>query len=186
LREFPSIKGEIFRKFVHFCGLFYIPSYEIFGKEILFSVLLILFPIVVFLEILRIKKGFFGYLVREYEKKSFGAYVYFLISLIILTYLFPKESAFVAVLTAIVGDGFAGIFRRMGNELLASLSMFFTSTILIYLIGLMSYHSVFAVLVGTTVERIKKINGVRIEDNISVPLSTAIADSLSSLISDLY
>jgi len=178
LRESLSIKEEIFRKLIHFSGLLYIPSYNIFGREILFSALLSLIPFVAILEFFRIRKGLFGCISREYEKRSLGAYVYFLISLILLTSLFPRETAFVAVLTAVVGDGTAGILRRMQRDFLASLAMFASSMLSIHVLGLMDSHSAFAVLIGTLVERIKRVGRMKIEDNLSVPISAALADSV--------
>ncbi|MEM4524389.1 MAG: hypothetical protein QXF29_04710, partial [Archaeoglobaceae archaeon] len=78
------IKKELIRKSIHFSGLVDLPSYNIFGPEIVLIALLCLTPLVIILEFLRIKKGLFKSISRDYERELPGAYVYFFSSLLIL------------------------------------------------------------------------------------------------------
>lgn len=173
-----DLKRELLRKIIHFSGLLYIPCYSIFGFRTLSLALVCMVPLIGLIEFFRLKKGLFKFILRDYEEKSIGAYVYFFLSLIVLTFFFPKDTAFVAVITSIVGDGFAGIFRHLGKNNLASFAMFTSSSIFILILSLLTPFSIFAVMVGTVVERIKKVRNIKIQDNLSVPFSTALADSV--------
>ncbi|MEM0350936.1 MAG: hypothetical protein QXU61_04110 [Archaeoglobaceae archaeon] len=172
------IKKELIRKSIHFSGLVYLPSYNIFGPEIVLIALLCLTPLVIILEFLRIKKGLFKSISRDYERELPGAYVYFFSSLLILTMLFPKDTVFVAVVNSVIGDGFAGILRIFGKRSLASIGMFISSSLFLLILDLLNFFSIFASLVGTFVERVKRVGKIKIEDNFSVPILTALADSV--------
>ncbi|MEM2086573.1 MAG: hypothetical protein QXF06_04120 [Archaeoglobaceae archaeon] len=172
-----ELRKELLRKLIHFSGLIYIPAYLFLGKELLVLSLIFVIALLLPIEFLRLKRGYFRFLAREYEEKKLGAYMYFLIAILTVTALFPKDSCFVALITAIVGDGTAGIARKIsGKDNLASLTMFLSSTFALALLELLQISALIAVLCGTVVERIRKINGIYLQDNFSVPLLTAIAD----------
>lgn len=169
-----DLKKEFLRKLIHFSGILYIPAYLAFGVNFVILSLVILILILFPFEVLRLKKGYFRVISREYEERKIGAYMYFLFSILLVTIIFPKDSCFIALLTSIVGDGFAGITRKIfGREYMASLSMFSSSTIAIALIELLDISAIIAVLCGTAVERLRKVKGVYIQDNFSVPIATA-------------
>lgn len=171
-----ELKKELLRKLIHFSGIIYIPAYLFLGKELLILLLVLIIAILLPIEFLRLKRGYFSFIAREYEEKKLGAYMYFLIAILIVTVLFSKDSCFVALITSIVGDGIAGITRKLfGKDNLASFSMFLSSTISLAFLELLQFSALIAVLCGTAVERIRKINGIYIQDNFSVPFLTALA-----------
>ncbi|MEM4524009.1 MAG: hypothetical protein QXF29_02760, partial [Archaeoglobaceae archaeon] len=92
--------------------------------------------------------------------------------------LFPKDTVFVAVVNSVIGDGFAGILRIFGKRSLASIGMFISSSLFLLILDLLNFFSIFASLVGTFVERVKRVGKIKIEDNFSVPILTALADSV--------
>lgn len=171
-------KKELLRKSIHFSGILYIPLYEIFGVEILSTSLFALVLIVGFVEGLRIKKGFLRSVFREHEQREVGAYFYSLLAFALITPFFQKEAVFVAVSTAIVGDGFAGIAKAFGKGQIASFVMFFSSLWVVYILGLLNFFSISAILVATLVEKVKKVRALRLEDNFTVPIVATIVCSV--------
>ncbi|MEM0202791.1 MAG: hypothetical protein QXO16_01175 [Archaeoglobaceae archaeon] len=172
------IKKELLRKSIHFSGLLYIPSYEIFGVEIVSISLITLVFVFALVEALRLKTGFLRSVFRDYEQKRVGAYFYSLLAFALITPFFQKEAVFVAVATAIVGDGFAGISKVLGKEQVASVAMFLSSLSAVYLLGILNFFSLSAILVATLVERVKRLGDLRIEDNFAVPVVATIVYSV--------
>jgi len=153
----------------------YIPAYKIFGPGNLLLILSALVALTIPLEILRLKKGYFKLIAREHEMMGFGAHIYFMVSILLVTLFFPEDTCFIALITSIVGDGFAGIARKIyKNETVASFSMFFSSAYASARLNLLDIHSLLAVILGTTVERMKKVRGIYIQDNFSFPLATTL------------
>lgn len=177
-------KKELLRKSVHFSGVIYIPFYEIFGVETLSLSLLALLLIFGFFEFLRIKKGILKSAFRENEWNRLGAYFHSLLALTIITPFFHREAVFTAVSAAIVGDGFAGVLRTLSKERIASFSMFFSSLTVVYILGILNVFSLFATSFATFVERIKKVDDLRLEDNFTVPIAAAVAYSAVKYISN--
>lgn len=166
-------RKELLRKLVHFTGILYIPLYNIFGVDIISISLAVGVSIAIAFEVLRIKKGFLRSLLREYEINSVASYLYTLIALLFITIFFPKEVVFVSVFTAIVGDGCAGLGRILNRSWTASPLMFMSSLSLTHFFGLLDFFSFSAILVATLVERVKRFSVYRVEDNFTVPISTA-------------
>ncbi|MEM1578653.1 MAG: hypothetical protein QXN34_00840 [Archaeoglobaceae archaeon] len=173
-----ELKKEIIRKLIHLSGIIYIPCYLLFKAEVLFISILFLLLFSALFEFLRIKKGYFRSLSRSDEMSKPGAHIYFLISALFVTIFFPMETAFVAISTSIIGDGVAGIVRKIAGNNLASISMFLSSIFVIKALGILEPFALFAILIGTAVERLKKIGKISIQDNLSVPLVTAVAHSV--------
>ncbi|MEM0353333.1 MAG: hypothetical protein QXM15_02400, partial [Archaeoglobaceae archaeon] len=172
------IKKELLRKSIHFSGLLYIPSYEIFGVEIVSISLVTLVCVFALVEVLRLKKGFLRSVFRDHEQEKVGAYFYSLLVFALITPFFQKEAVFVAVTTAIVGDGFAGISKMLGKARVASVAMFISSLSTVYLLGLLNFFSLFAILAATLVERVKKLGDLMLEDNFTVPIVATIVYSV--------
>lgn len=167
------IKKELLRKSIHFSGILYIPFYNIFGVEILSLGFVALLLIASLFEILRLKKAFLQFVVRDYEQSGIGAYFYFLLAFALITPIFSKDATFIAISAAIVGDGFAGILRSFGKDWIASAVMFLSSLSLIYFLELLDLFSFSAIFVATIVERIKEVASFRLEDNFTVPVAAA-------------
>lgn len=182
-----ELKREILRKLIHFSGLLYIPGYQFLGYDyILLSIIVLIFIFLPF-EILRIKKGYFSLIAREYEMKRVGAHIYFLISILLVTFFFMKDACFVAIITSVLGDGIAGITRKISkNDFTPSFSMFFSSAFACYFFNLLNPYSLSAIFFGTAVERVQKIRRIYIQDNFSVPLATAFSHHSVKYISSYF
>ncbi len=162
---------EILRKSIHFVGLAYIPAYDLLGKEGMIVAVGILTAIAILVEFLRQRYDYIPeFLLRDYEKESVGAYVYFGIAAFVITAFLPKKACFVGIVTGSLGDGVAGILKhhfRLGKNV-SSLGMLLSSSAMLGAIGLLSPKSLTAVLAGTLAERIDRVN-----DNLSVPIVSA-------------
>ncbi len=180
------IKKELLRKLIHFLGLGYIPLYLKFGKEVTFFVVVISTLLAIIIELLRHRVEIIPrILLRDYEIRGFGAYVYFGISATIVTALLPMESCIVAIVVASLGDGISGIVKQI-NKAYSSISMFiFSFSFLIFLsfyINLRLFPAFFACILATLTERIQKVGKYYINDNLSVPIVSALTHYLASLI----
>lgn len=168
-----ELKREILRKSIHFSGLVYIPVYQILGHELMIIALAFTIALLLPFEALRLRKGYFKAIVRDYEEKKVGAYFYFLLAMFLVTIFFPRDSCFVALVTSIVGDGASGIVKRAFGSNLASTVMLVSSLLVLALLNLLDFASFIAVLCGTLAERVRKLGRFYVQDNMSVPLVTA-------------
>jgi dolichol kinase len=175
-----EIKKEFARKAIHFAGLAYIPAYIYFGKELVLAGITFLLSFAFFMEFLRIKFNLFGFLARDYERQTLGAHIYFGISALIITYVFPSACSIFAISTSIFGDGLAGIVKRLSTRSTrnwASVAMFLASLTLALFLSSIIQMNVFAaiisIMIATLIERIDRIGGIYVNDNLSVPLTAA-------------
>jgi len=169
---------ELLRKSVHLLGLSYIPAYEILGRGGMVIAVGTITLFAIILEVLRHRFGIIPeFLLRNYEKKGVGAYVYFGIATFIITVTLPKNACFVGVVVGSLGDGVSGILKHAFklSGLWASLGMLIVSVFGIYILDLLSIRSLLAVIAGVAVERVERIGGYHINDNLSVPLVSAFA-----------
>jgi len=167
-----DLKKEIARKFIHFLGLGYIPAYFLFGKEDLVLILITVFCLVCLIEFFRIKYGILAGLCREHERKAVGAHLYFGLAIIIVTLALPRDACFVALSTSIIGDGIAGIIKKMCSKNVATVFLVICSIIFIFLLNLANLEAaIFAVFIASIVERIEKIWGFYVNDNLTVPIA---------------
>jgi dolichol kinase len=171
-----KMKSEIVRKLIHFLGLFYIPAYDLLGKEFMILAIGLLTAIAVLLEALRRRfKIFPDFLLRNYEQKGLGAYLYSGISALLITVFLPKDACFAGIVAGSLGDGVAGILKHGGKMAkgYASVGMFLSSMLALTLLGLDFVPSLIAVIAGVIAERIEKIGRFYINDNLSVPIASA-------------
>lgn len=170
-----ELKKEFIRKSIHFIGLSYIPAYLYFGREILILGIITALSFSAIFEFFRLKYGILSFVVREYEKKKIGAYIYFGIAALVITVVFPMEACFAAVLISIVGDGIGGIVKRLKfrhSETLATLVMILLPFAL-SLFLLKPFPALIACIAGALTERIERVGRYYIQDNLSVPLIAA-------------
>ncbi len=168
--------GEIPRKSIHFLGLSYIPAYEILGRENMIIAVGAIVTFAVLMEIFRHRYRIIPEpLLRSYERRGIGAYIYFGMATFVITVLLQKESCFVGIIVGSLGDGISGILKHLFklNRNLASLGMFASSILAIYLLNLLSIPSFLAVVAGVFAERVERIGRLYINDNLSVPLVSA-------------
>lgn len=176
---------EIPRKLVHISGLVYIPAYEAFGRETMVISVVCITAFAIILDVLRRRYRILpDILLRDYERKGVGAFVYFGIAMSVATVLFPKESCYVAIICGSLGDCVAGIAKyHFGlNENVASLLMFLSCIPMLRAMGLLDGRSVIATFAGVAVERVEKVGRIYINDNLSVPLVTAFIHRLSETV----
>ncbi|WP_202318779.1 diacylglycerol/polyprenol kinase family protein [Archaeoglobus neptunius] len=172
-----EIKKEIARKSIHFTGLIYIPAYIYLGREV---VLLGIFAALTFsavFEVLRLKYGLLGAIAREYERNKIGAYIYFGIAAFFVTLFFPVDACFASILVSILGDGVGGIIKRLNfpHSRLSATIVMFLLPFLVSLLLLKPFPSLVACSAGAMVERIERVRGHYLQDNITVPITAAVA-----------
>ena len=169
-----DLRRELVRKLVHLSGLIYIPAYLYFGRElVVWGIVLILLVSAVF-EYFRIKYGLLSGIVRKYEKREIGAYIYFGIAVLLVTLIFPMDACFVAVSVSLVGDGLAGIVKRLGFRYAASGVMVVAPLLFIVALSLATFTpSLMACIAGAAIERVERIGGYYLQDNLSVPVVAA-------------
>jgi len=173
------MERELLRKSIHFLGLGYIPLYLNFGRGI---TLLVVFLLTVFALVLEIARHKFQilpkFVLRDYETKGIGAYVYFGISALIVTLIFPMKACIVAIVVGSLGDGVAGILKSTNLSRYSSIAMFIISFSFLLsinsIVNFSFYSALAACVVGTLIERIQKIGGYYINDNLSVPIVSAL------------
>jgi len=181
-----TIRKEACRKAIHLLGLGYIPLYLVVGKEYTLLVVVALTIFAAFLEILRIRYSIFPrWILRNYEKKGIGAYLYFGISATLITVLLPMEACFAGIVVGSLGDGVAGLIKQTKWKKYAPVAMFASSTLLLvalsHLVSMSIPSSFVSAIAGTVIERFPKIGKYYINDNLSVPLISAIFYHLTSL-----
>jgi len=167
---------ELLRKSIHFLGLSYIPAYDILGRENMIMAVGTITIFAMFIEILRHRyKILPELLLRSYEKRSVGAYIYFGIATFVITVILPRNSCFIGIIVSSLGDGISGILKHLFglNKHLASLGMLISTMIAVYLLNLLSVPAFFAVIAGVIAERVERIGNFYINDNLSVPLVSA-------------
>jgi dolichol kinase len=173
-----SLKGELLRKCIHLAGLGYIPFYILTGRLTTLVAITFLTLIAILIEFLRRRDEIFpGWILRSYERRGTGAYVYFGISMLIVTLLFSPQASFVAIACGSAGDGIAGIVKRFWRGM-ASISMFLSSVTVILVvsieISLSLPAAILATIFATAVEaKLQRIGKYYINDNLSVPLVAA-------------
>ncbi len=174
-----EIKKEVVRKLLHFLGICYIPAYDILGKEMLAIGLVTVIITLVFFEILRIKHRFLPeILLRKYEKRGIGAHIYMFTGMLVITLLFSKQACFAGVACAIIGDGVAGIVKKMPAKRFSFLVMFLASFATCVILNLNTLCSLFACFFATLIEGVQKVGRAYLNDNFSIPVFAAFGFTL--------
>ncbi len=168
---------ELLRKAVHFSGLLYIPAYFYLGKETLLIVVAIIFAAAFAVEIARIRFGILSDLFRSYERGRFAAYFYYSAAILLITAIFDADSCIVAIICANLGDGVAGIVKRVAGKNAGSVAMLLGSVVAA--VPLVGPAAIVACVAATLVERVDKVDDFYIDDNLSVPLAAAAVHSVT-------
>lgn len=173
-----ELKKELIRKSIHFIGIVYIPAYLCFGKDVLVLGIISALTFSAVFEFFRLKYGILSFMVREYEEKKIGAYIYFGIAMLVVTVIFPAEACFAAILVSIAGDGAGGIVKRAGfrhsNKLATLVMVLLPFSLSPLLPSLNPVPFLLSCIAGAIVERIERIGRYHIQDNLSVPLVSAV------------
>ena len=184
-----SYKYELIRKLIHISNLI-IPLLLFYYDR--YFVLLVLVPIsivFIFFDYLRINNHrvanfynkYFSMITRDFESNRLtgASYVFFSSSVII--YIFPKEIAILSLLIMSISDSMAAIIGqkygkvKIFEKTLEGTTAFFLSSILLLLLfRIQLFPGILAIVISTLVE---SSNFLRIDDNLSVPLSFSISYS---------
>ena len=174
------MKAEICRKLIHFTGLGYIPLYIYAGKEVTLLIVASLTLFATLLEIARRRYGVFPqWILRSYEVDGVGAYLYFGISATLITALLPMEACFAGIVLGSLGDGIAGILKKINLKktnlnTISSVSMFTATLLVLLILGLNPLASFFASAIGVAPERCERVGRIYLNDNLTVPILSAL------------
>jgi dolichol kinase len=180
-----AIKREACRKAIHFLGMGYIPLYLIVGKECTLLIVILLTLFAVFLEMFRRKHNVIPHwILHDYERNGVGAHFYFGVAIILITALLPMNACFAGIAVGSLGDGVAGLVKQSGRKNQASLAMLASSFLFLLLLSfnieINFLASFIACLAGTTVEKFSRIGKYYLNDNLSVPIVSALFYHLTS------
>jgi len=172
-----SIKSELKRKALHLTGLSVPVIYLLFGRRVTLIFVSLALIIFIILEPFRIveelrekikaKLGIYGEhieriereIVREHERYTIGAHIYFTVAALLIIWFFPKDIAIGSIAVATLGDAIAAIIGKPfgrhrfsnGKSLEGSLSYFIIAILILTpLIDLP--HAIIGALAGTLAE----------------------------------
>jgi dolichol kinase len=196
---------EVYRKFIHLLSLSIPIGYSLLDKKTALTVLIPLAIISIIIDLLSRKKTivqkylrkFFGKMLRphEYEDRLIlnGA-SWVLISACFTIFFFPKILAVTGFAILIISDSSAALFGRKfgthhfwGKTLEGSMAFFVTALITVFIIGIITSapwiffaFSAVAALISAAVEAASAF--VKIDDNISIPISYCVIMLLGNMI----
>ncbi len=198
--DFPY---EIARKAIHLSSLSIPLIYWHISRELTLLLLVPLFAGFFFVDLL---KNFvtplsgwyhrtFGSILREHElqgiKGQFNGATCIMMSAVLLVFFFPKIIAIASFSMVSVSDTFASIVgksigkHRFGKKSLEGSAAFFLTAILVVLVipGLDWRIGLVMAAVGTVTEAfVVSIGSYRIDDNLTIPLASALAGMLCYLL----
>ncbi len=162
-------RSEILRKSIHFLGLLYIPGILILGKSLMTFVVLTLTVLSLGVEFLRVRYEVIPEeLLREYERKRVGAYIYTGLAFSLITPFFPNDACVIAAVCAFAGDGLSGLAKKFDAKL-SFLAYFSSTAILAIFLNLQLPASLSAILISYLFDGRKILN-----DNFTIPTSAAV------------
>jgi|FLOH01.1.fsa_nt_gi dolichol kinase len=183
--------GEIYRKSIHVLGgIIPLSYYYYFDKTFMFDSLVILSLIAVILEYLRLHyawvesifESIFGFGIRREEINTVTGASYYIVSSLVIIFLFPKNIAAPSLLilsfsdtaAALVGIPF-GKHRFLDKSMEGSIA--FLSVSIFVLLYFTELHIIFIVLTAIIVTLVEAKQSI-INDNFTIPMVTAIMLSL--------
>lgn len=181
----------LLRKLYRFLGLIFPIFYIIFTKKVALVFLSIVTVIFVFVDIIRLRKPsvnkwicqYLRWIWSEKEKNRISGTTYFLISVLTIILLFPKNIAITACFFSTIGDAFAGLIgNRFGKVKLVnnktlegSISFFIACLIVGYFLNLSRIElSLENILIGSLSGAITEQISIKIDDNFTIALVVAI------------
>jgi dolichol kinase len=198
-RKLISFKSEDFVKYrwriyLRPFALLFIFSYLIYGKnQTLILVAVLLFFAILF-DVDRISGKFwlsriffkdFDYSKPD-EKRTFSSITYFLFSCALVIGIFPKMIAIVSILLLIFGDMFGKLFgtafqrhRFFSKSLEGSLAFLGCGLICSYVLNIVFSFNLNLMILGTIVAAIAEAAFEKIDDNLTVPLTSSLAMTLA-------
>lgn len=182
------LKLELVRKSIHFIGVGYIPLYLYAGKEITLIAVLALTLFAAILEILKLKFDVIPhFLLRDYELRGIGSYLYTGASVSLITVVLPMEACFAGIANGIVGDGVSGL-AKMYKSWISAPIMFISSFLTLFVVSYFAFVDLnyYAVVLscagGVAADRFPRVGGRYINDNFSIPLVSAVLYGLGLMV----
>ncbi len=170
---------ELIRKVIHLSGLMYIPAYDLFGRKFVAFAVGFLTALAIVLDVLRRRYNIIPeFLLRDYEKKGIGAFVYFGVAALLMTLTLPKDACYVGIGVGCLGDSVAGIVKhRFRKPEYAPICMFISSILFLHVLGLPTLPSFFGVVAGVLLEGSSFLN-----DNFTIPIASSTIFFLSEIV----
>jgi len=173
------MRDELLRKLIHSIGLGYIPLYIYTGKSITLFAVATLTAFAILLEIIRRRYSIFPrWILRHYEINGVGAYFYYGISATLMTAFLPMDACFAGIVLISLGDSIAGIVKKSGHVHFAHPAMFAVCLLALLLLHLDPIASLFACAAGVMAEKFCRVGKFYINDNLTVPLASALTYAL--------
>lgn len=189
-----SLKNEIQRKLIHF-GSGIIPILVLFyGREFILPILSVITILFVLVDIFKSKinwmkkiyTNLFKTIVRKNEFENLTGATWVLIGNLIVLIIFPENIAIFSMFILCISDSFAAIIgkysgqtRLMSKSLQGSIAFFISGLLVsIFFSSITLPFRFFAVISATVIELIPS----RINDNISIPITTALCCTIGDLI----
>ncbi len=193
-----NLSKELKRKVIHLSSSVIPVSYYFIERNPLLIFLTAAFAAMVIIDILRIRSGFvkriygkfLGDILRPHENESERIYftggTYIILAFLLCTLIFEKNIAILSMLIIVFCDTAAAIAGKVygkhyiGNKTLeGSISFFLTGVVLFFLVikpdnFILAGSGIFSLLIITVFELLP----VKIDDNISIPLTFGILFSL--------
>ena len=189
---------ELYRKLVHISSLMVPLSYRYlfhYDRALTLKILLPLAFLAIIVELVRlenktVKKVFyriFGIMLRKHEIVNLTGASYLLTSSVLTITLFPANIAFIALSFLAIGDTLAAIFGiRFGKRKIKDSYKSFEGCIACFA-GCFIYALFFGIhpamaLTGALSATFAEVSRIPVDDNIKIPIITAIIMSLVSII----
>ena len=188
-------RTEIYRKLIHISSLAIPMSFRfIVSRTTMLRVLIPLTLIVFAIEIFRLENKslkrifyrLFGIMLRRHEINNYTGASYLMVSAIFCISFFSADVAFLALSSLAIGDTFAAIIGMMYGKrkirgskksLEGSLACFVTTCLYALVFGA---HPFIAVVGGISTT-IAEVSPIPIDDNIKIPIISAVAMSAAQL-----
>jgi len=182
-----GLQSEIRRKIFHLVSLVIPLGYMMLDRELTLKAVAVSFVVVITMELARLFiprfrskiHPFFSSIMRGAEEKKLSGVTYMLIGAWLTIYLFEKEVAIIALLLVSISDAAAAIVGTAYGKIHlwqktfeGSVAFFTVTGIMMILVSDLSLEQkVVGMIVGTLVELLP----IPVNDNLSLPIVTAIA-----------
>ncbi len=188
-------RTEIYRKLIHISSLAIPMSFRfIVSRTVMLRVLIPLTLVVFVIEIIRLENKslkrifyrLFGIMLRRHEINNYTGASYLMVSAIFCISFFPADIAFLALSSLAIGDTFAAIIGMMYGKrkirgskksLEGSLACFVTTCAYALMFGA---HPMIAIVGGISTT-IAETSPIPIDDNIKIPIISAVAMTAAQL-----
>ena len=188
-----TFKDEFKRKIVHFSSSIIGLSILYFDREIIFPTLIIISIIFPFLDYLRINNKsvsnfyniYFTSITRSFESTKLTGATFVFLGAILTYVIFSQRVAGIALLVmslsdamaAIIGVGF-GRTKLLSKSLEGSFAFFATTIIILYFFKI---PVIISLTVSFLVTLIELIEILKINDNVSIPISAALLLTIAGI-----